>query len=259
MKYGNLASKLLVLLIGLALAATIAAWALHPSKRPPTPKVVVGTKDEVYYYHAATKEDAQTLGQALVRIGFLNDRGTTVLLSKGSAGTVVLFVLNDGAWDRAATVYTFEEIGRRIAPAIGGFPIEVRLIDSARALHRQLSVGRAAIGAKDEVYYFGDATGADAAALGHALQAAGFFADRGASVVLSRSVLSKSVLSKSALAEGAGTGISFVLDEGAWNLPGTATGFERLVRGMAASVGGLPIEIRLLNPRMEPEKQWTVR
>ncbi len=249
MKYGNLASKLLVLLIGLALAATIAAWALHPSKRPPTPKVIVGSRDEVYYYHAATKEDAQTLGQALVRVGFLNDRGTTVLLSKGSAGTVVSFVLNDGAWDRAATVYTFAEIGRRIAPAIGGFPIEVRLIDSARALHKQLNVGRAAIGAKDEVYYFGDATGADAAALGHALQAAGFFADRGASVVLS----------KSALAKGAVTGISFVLDEGAWNLPGTATGFERLVREIAASVGGLPIEIRLLNPRMEPEKQWTVR
>jgi hypothetical protein len=238
------ASILLAVAIGLSLIATIVVWALNPSTRSPTPKVTIGTSDEVYYYHAATKEDAQALGQALVRVGFLNDRGTTILLSKGTAGTVVSFVVNEGAWDHPATVYSFEEIGRRIAPVVGGFPIQVRMIDSERALRKELTVGRVAIGAKDEVYYFGSATDAEATALGHALQSAGFLVDQGASVVLSK---------------GDGTGISFVLDEGAWNRPDAIAGFERLVRRVAASVGGLPIRVKLLSPRMEPKKEWTVR
>jgi hypothetical protein len=235
---------LLVVALALSLVATIVVWALNPSKRAPTPKVTIGTRDEVYYYHAATKEDAQALGQALVRVGFLNDRGTTVLLSKGTAGTVVSFVVNEGAWDHPATVYSFEEIGRRIAPVVGGFPIQVRMIDSERALRKELTVGRVAIGARDEVYYFGSATEAEAAALGHALQSARFLVDRGASVVLSK---------------GEGTGISFVLDEGAWDRPDAVAGFERLVRQAAASVGGVPIRVKLLSPRMEPKKEWTVR
>lgn len=240
----NVASILLAVAIGLALIATIVVWALNPSKRPPVPKATIGTRDEVYYYRAATKEDAQALGDALVRIGFLNDRGTTVLLSKGTAGTVISFVVNEGGWDHAETVYSFEEIGRRVAPALGGFPIKVRLIDSERAMRKELTVGRVVVGSKDEVYYFGSATEADAANLGRALQSAGFLADRGASVGLSK---------------GDGTGISFVLDDGAWERKDAVAGFERLVRQAAPSVGGLPIKLRLLNPRMEPKKEWTVR
>jgi hypothetical protein len=166
------------------------------------------------------------------------------LLSKGTAGTIVSFVVNEGAWDHPATVYSFEEIGRRIAPVVGGFPIQLRLIDAERALRRELTVGRVAIGAKDEVYYFGSASEAEATALGHALQSARFLVDQGASVVLSK---------------GDGTGISFVLDEGAWERPDAVAGFERLVRQVAASVGGLPIRVRLLSPRMEPKKEWTVK
>jgi hypothetical protein len=240
----SMASMGLAAAIGLSLIATIVAWALHPSKRPPTPKAVIGSRDEVYYYHAATEADAQALGRALVRVGFLNDRGTTVLLSKGTAGTVVSFVVNEAAWDHAATVYSFEEIGRRIAPAVGGFPIKVRLIDASRALRKELTVGRVTVGARDEVYYFGSATSAEADALGRALQAAGFFTDRGASVVLSR---------------GGGTGIAFVLDEGAWERPEAVAGFEKLIRQIAASVGGLPITLRLLDPRMAPQREWLLR
>jgi hypothetical protein len=240
----RIASVLLAVAIGLALIAILVVWALHPSGRPATPKVIVGSNDEVYYYHAATKADARALGQTLVRVGFLTNRGTTVLLSKGTAGTVVSFVVGEGGWNHPATVDSFEEIGRRIAPALGGFPIQVRLIDAARAVRKELTVGRVAVGARDEVYYFGSATEAEASALGQALRAAGFLADRGASVVLSK---------------GDGTGISFVLDEGAWERPEAVAGFERLVRQAAASVGGLPIRVRLLSPRMEPKKVWMVR
>ena len=123
--------------VGFALLATIVAWGLHPSRQPVNSKVVIGARDEVYYSHAATKEDAEALGQALKGIGFFNDRGTTVLLSKGKAGAVVSFALQAGAWDHPDTAFSFEEIARRVAPAIGGFPITVRLSDSVSLVGRQ--------------------------------------------------------------------------------------------------------------------------
>lgn len=235
----NLASKLLAFGIGIALLATIVVWAFHPSSRPASSKAIIGTRDEIYYSNAASKADAEALGQALQAMGFLNDRGTTVLLSKGAAGTIVSFVLNDGAWNHPETVYSFEEIGRRIVPSVGVFPIKVRLIDSARILRKELTVGKAIVGAMDEVYYFGSATEADANALGAALKTAGFLVDAGASVALSK---------------GDGTAISFVLDDGAWERPAAVAGFERLVRQAAPSVGGLPIQLRLLNSKMEIKK-----
>jgi hypothetical protein len=213
-------------------------------RRPRTQlnRVAMGSKDEVYFLHAATREDAEALGTALQKVGFLNNRGTTVLLSKGTAGTLVSFVLSTGGWDHPATIYSFEEIGRRIAGSVGGFPIKVRLIDSHRILHRELTVGKAAIGAKDVVYYYGNSTEADARALGAALHSAGFLQDLGAAVVISRD---------------SGAAISFVVGDGVWDRPDAVAGFERLTRAVASSVGGLPLELRLLNGAMEPKK--TVR
>jgi hypothetical protein len=240
----KIAANLLALALGLSLVAMLVALAVHPSNKwTPILKVIVGTKDEIDYYHAATREDAQALGRVLQAIGFFNNRGSTVLLSKGAGGTRVTFVLDNGGWDHPATVYSFEEIGRRIAPSIGGYPIQVRLIDWTRNLHKELTVGKAVIGARDEIYYFGAATEADATILGNALQTAGYLTDRGASVVLSK---------------GDGTAIAFVLDDGAWSRPEVTAGFERLVRQVAESAGGLPIQLRLLNSKMEPKKEWTV-
>jgi hypothetical protein len=240
----KIAPTLLASAVGLALLATIVVWGLHPSRQPVNSKVVIGARDEVYYSHAATKEDAEALGQALKGIGFFNDRGTTVLLSKGKAGAVVSFALQAGAWDHPDTVFSFEEIARRVAPAIGGFPITVRLSDSVWTVWKQLVVGKVIIGARDEIYYFGPATEADADALGQALKSAGFLVDAGASVVLSKD---------------GGTAISFVVGDGVWERPDAVAGFEQLTRRVAASAGGLPIKLLLLNSKMETEKEVALR
>jgi hypothetical protein len=239
----SLASRSLTSGIALLLLGTVAAVIFY---RPHTqlPRVRIGTRDEVYYYHAATPEDARDLGEALVKTGYLNDRGTTVLLSKGTAGTVISFVLNEGGWDHPDAVYSFEEIGRRVAGSIGGFPIKVRLIDSHRVLHKEVNVGKAIVSGKDAVYYFGSATEADARAVGEALQAAGFLRDAGISVVLSK---------------GDGTSLSFVVNEGVWKQPEILQAFERLVRVVAPSAGGLPVQLRLLDDGMLPRKSVMVR
>jgi hypothetical protein len=120
----------------------------------------------------------------------------------------------------------------------------VRLIDARRTIRKQLTVGKAIIGAKDAVYYFGAATAAGATALGQALQSAGYFTGSGFTV---------------ALLEGEGTVISFVVQEGAWDQPAVVATLDRLVRQIAASAGGLPVELRLLNREMEIEKEVAVR
>ena len=238
------ARTLLAFGVGLALLATVVAWGLHPSTQPVNSKVVIGTRDEVYYSHAASKEDAESLGQALKGIGFFNDRGTRVLLSKGASGAVVSFALQAGAWNHPDTVFSFEEIARRVAPAIGGFPIAVRLSDSAWTVWKELVVGKLIMGVSDEVYYFGPATEADAEALGEALKNARFLVDAGASVVLSKD---------------GGTAISFVVGDGVWERPDAVAGFERLTRQVAAAVGGLPVKLLLLNSKMETEKEIAIR
>jgi hypothetical protein len=227
--------------VGAALLATIVGGeiALHRE-----PKVVVGKNDEVYYYRRATREDALALGKALQGTGFFNDRGTSVLLWMGGGPTVVSFVVDTGAWDHPQVVSNFTEIGRRIAMSVGGFPIQVHLVDAGRVVRRKMNVGKLAIGANDAVYYFGDATNSDASALGEALRAAGYFTDKGATV---------------ALLKGEGAVISFVVQEGLWNQPAVTATLERLVRQIAPSVGGLPIELRLLDGNMDIKQRVAVR
>jgi hypothetical protein len=207
-------------------------------------KVVIGTKDEVFYSGSATKQDALALGQALKDAGYFLDRGVSARVSKGQDGTTVGFVMQDGMWDRADIVSGYEEIGREIAPAVGGFPIQLRLMNSAEATKKQLVVGKAVIGTKDVVYYYGSATEAEANALGQSLKSAGFFRDSGLSIFLSKG--------------GDGTAITFVVEEGAWDMPDRVAAFEALVRQSAPAVGGLPIQLRFVNSRVELKKVETV-
>jgi hypothetical protein len=241
----RIATTLSIYGVALLLVAIIVTGTIELVQRPRTKltRVLIGSHDEVYYYHAATPEEARALGAALQKTGFLNDRGTTVLLSKGTAGTLVSFALNDGAWDHPDTVYSFEEIGRRIATSIGGFPIKVRLIDSHRVLHKELTVGKYLAGSHDAVYYFGSATEAQASALAQALRAAGFLQDQGDAVVLSRNDA---------------TAISFIVNDGVWDRPDAVAALERIVRKVAPSVGGLPIQLRLVDSTMAPRKALAV-
>ncbi len=208
------------------------------------PKVTIGTKDEVYYSGSASKEEARALGDALKSSGYFSDKGTSVFLSKSQGGVIVSFVVQEGAWDKPEMVSGFAEVGREIAPKVGGFPIKVRLINSDRDVKKELTVGKTIVGSNDEIYYLGSATEAEAKALGEALKTAGFFIGKGFTVLLYK---------------GGGTSLSFVVKEGFWDNPAGVADFERIVRQSAASVGGLPVKLRLLNPGLEMKKEETVQ
>lgn len=207
-------------------------------------KVTIGTKDVVEFSGSATKEDAQVLGQRLKQIGYFTDRGVTVTLSKDKGETAVSFVVREGAWNQPEMISSFEDVGRQVAPSVGGFPIKVRMMDTSGQKRKEMTVGKAIIGTKDEIYYYGSATDAEAKALGQALKADGFLTDRGVTVLLTKDD---------------GTVISFVVRGGMWDEPEAVAQFETLVRQVAPSVGGLPIKFRLINSAIETKKEVLVQ
>ncbi len=226
-------------------AAVIALIEQEGPNRHSMAKVTIGQNDLVYYSPPIVRQDAVALGNALRGLGFFNGRATAVWLGATHHGTkVVSFFLDRGGWDHPLTVATFEEIGRRVAPAIGGYPIVVELADSQWSTHKSLTVGRIASG-RDNIYYLGAATEGDAKAFGAALRQAGYLTGEGATVVLSKDT--------------AGYLLGFVIAQGAWDRPGVVPGFQALALRVAPSLGGLPLRVRLLDPAMDPRKEFTVR
>jgi DTW domain-containing protein YfiP len=127
---------------------------------------------------------------------------------------------------------------------VGGYPIQVRLINADREVKKELTVGRVVFGSKDEIFYLGSATTADANALGQKFKENGFFTDRGASVMLSKG-------------DGVTT-MSFVVADGTWDQADKVAAFETIARGCAGAVGGLPIKVRLTNSNVIVKKEVTV-
>ncbi len=100
------------------------------------------------------------------------------------------------------------------------------------------------IGTKDQVIYSGTATKDQATALGNALKADGYFQDQGATVLLDK--------------ETGGTTISYVVKDGFWNQAGVVAKFDELTREVASSVGGLPLNVQLVNDTKTVEKTSSV-
>ena len=229
----------------LAVAVTLAlTFAIIRSKRSgDVPRVVVGTKDVVYYTRRATRQDAQALGRALQSAGYLKDRGTGVILAKGSAGAAISFVLNDGAWDQPDAISNYGEIGRQIAPSVGGFPLRISLVDEKLAVRKSLVVGMQTIGTRDSIYYYGSATREEAVALGEFLRSTGAIKDNGSTVLLAKGDL---------------TTISFVVKQMPWERPEVMAAFESLLRKAAPTVGGLPLKLRLLDSGGVVHKEMSI-
>jgi hypothetical protein len=203
------------------------------------PKVVIGTKDEVYYTGSATQADATALGNQLKSVGYFSDAGVTVLLGKGKNGTVVSFVVKEGIWDKPDMVAGFDEVARGAAPLIGGFPIEVRLLNKDRDVKNTTTVGKVLFGT-DHIYYLGTATQGQAEALGQELKTDGFFIGKGFGVFLSK--------------QSDGTTLSFVVANGASDDPAMVASFEKIARDAAPAIGGLPIRLHLVDPQLEVKK-----
>lgn len=230
----------------LAAIVTVVFVAVSVSARAANgPKVLIGSKDEIYYAGSATKEEALALGDSLKQSGFLLDHGVSVFLAKSKGGTVISYMAKDGVWNDAAMVSSFEEITRQAAPSVGGFPVQVQLMNSAKEVEEQSTVGQAVFSGDDAVYYSGSATTAEAQALGQSLKSNGFFQSKGTDVFLSK--------------HSDGKMISFIVRDGAWQEPTLVSEFEKVVHDVAGAAGGLPITLRLMTTRLEVKKTEVIR
>ena len=233
----------LALGLGLILLAGILLLTITVIRRPAAiSKLKVGT-DQIYYSRDVTHGEAETLGGLLRNMGYFRDRGASVMLARNKSGMVVSFAIADGAWNRAEVPGSFEEIGRHLAPVLGGFPIQVRLTNSGWGVQKSLTIGKLLFGARDSIYYFGSATATDAKVLGQALRSAGYLRDLGVSVVISKDPV---------------TAIGFVVNDGVWLDRSSVAAFANLARQVAGSVGGPPLYLRLLNEQMEVQAQVPV-
>lgn len=217
--------------IGVFFAALALTGRLVPPAKTKSDSIIVGTHDIIHYLPPATADIARALGEALKSVGFFQDRGADVTLSRGVKGPLISFVVKDGAWNDHAALLSFEAIGNRISEPLGGLPVKIRLTDAQRKMHREIVVGRIMPEGKDQLYYCGSATEAEAATLGRALVADGAFTGQGAIVWLSREDV---------------TTLSFVVNESGLQ-PQVIGGLQNVVRQVAPSLGGLPITLRLLD------------
>jgi len=257
-----------IVVLALVAAAGYGGYYYYQNQNGKT--VTIGTKDQIIYSGSATKDQATALGNALKAAGYLQDRGVSVLLKKSSSSTVIGYVVQDGVWEKPDMVTDFEIITRGVAPTVGGLPIDMQLMNSTEVVEKDEVVtaqadtntnttppqnqnppppaadttGTVTIGTKDQIIYSGQATQEQATALGNALKQAGYFQDRGVTVLLNKNANT--------------TIISYVVQDGVWNRTDMVNDFEIITRGVASTVGGLPIDMRLINSTEVVEKDEVV-
>jgi hypothetical protein len=244
---GQLDSRLTAAGIGFATLATLVVVAGAVVYAYQYRKIaVIGTKDQVIYSGIATESNATALGSALKNHEYFQDRGVSVLLNKGFGSTTISFVLQDGIWNQPGMLSSFEELAREAAPATGGLPVQVQLVDSRMEVQETSTVGEVSFGDNDGVYYEGSVTKAEAQALGQRFESMGFFQGKGANVFLIRH-------------DDGGTTLAFVIVGEAWNNPSRVGSLEGVVRDVAPVVGGLPIEMHLVNTHLELKRDELIQ
>jgi hypothetical protein len=143
-------------------------------------------------------------------------------------------------WNQAGMLSSFEELGLEVAPTVGGLPIQVQLVDSEGSVEKTSTVGEVSFDGGDGVYYEGSATKAEAQSLGRQFESKGLFTGKGVNMLLTR--------------HDDGTTLAFVVGDGVWNNPSKVANFEAIVRDVAPLIGGLPIDMHLVNAHLQMQK-----
>jgi len=127
------------LIIGIAIIIAVGAVVLW--YRSPGTRVKISNVESVYYSGDATEAQARALGEALRNAGwFTGNREASALLYKGPKGTIISLVANPESWQDPKSEAFFQALGKQIAPAVGGPPITLRLVDRDRNVKKELHI-----------------------------------------------------------------------------------------------------------------------
>lgn len=242
-----------------------------------SPSLIAGNKDQLVYSGTATKEDAEKVAQTLVELGLFRSPQITMLFNKapGSASlsiplkgdetlsptfdnfsstlvngkTVVTHSVQKRPpvpWADPVFLASMKFIAPQLASAAGETPFTIRLLNSKGELKSEVKVEttEVAAGTRDRVSYSGQATATDAAALVKALQSCGFFKGLGSLVFLTK--------------DSAGPEVSFYMSDGSWNDPRAVAYLRDVSRKIAASVGGPPLKVHLIDSGRQERMELTI-
>jgi hypothetical protein len=122
--------------VGLALFAPILAVivlmsGINPGAIRDVQKAVdMGHEQYVYYSKGATEDDAEHFGEALQTEGYFDGTMPADVAISGKLGyRNIFFFADETMWDDETYLYEVRAMTQRIAPAIGGKPITVRILD----------------------------------------------------------------------------------------------------------------------------------
>jgi len=148
---------LLVAVVGLAVIYAAEQRLPHPDtsegrwylRLSGSERLKVGENSEIFYDGTAKKADAQALAEALTKEGFFTKTGETVLLHKGADGTVISIptsVSDVGdsdklePWKDPDVLASVQGLGERLAPSVGGPPIQMEILSAQGKVMKRLSI-----------------------------------------------------------------------------------------------------------------------
>jgi hypothetical protein len=239
---GRLASKWTALFVGIAslaaLYAVICAILFALQER----SITIETRNTIVYSGLATKSNATALGNQLKSAHYFEDHGATIYLYRSLATRTLSFVVPDGVWNQSGILSTFEDYARQVGPSIGGFPIDIELIDTEKTVKAKSTVNQLRFGNHNLLYYQGEVTKDDAEQLSQSLEASNLFRSNNTTVLFTRH-------------NGEGTTITFIVGPHSWTNPQTITDLETTLRNAGPAIGGLPLQMHLVNANLDLQKE----
>ena len=237
------------------------------------PHVMAGPNHILFYDGGITRVEAARSAPILDQIGLFTAPDIDMLLSKDPSGvslyvgfsadesrrashdsvtsrlengkTVIVHTSEAAApfpWNDPKVLGPIRGFGPRIAAAAGGGPLTVRLLNGTGQLRNQVPIDDfdLVVGTADHISYNAQAGSQRARAVGAALQASGFFSNRGGMVVLHRGA--------------DGTDLIFPLRDDAWDSVPTVAAMQAVTRRIAPAAGGFPIRAHLADLNFQDKK-----
>src|ERR1017187_6445278 len=111
---------------------------MDPWIGPPLGKCIrFATGNYLYYSGSVSEEEAVGLGEAL-KSYYNGAEGFAVLFSKGDAARILSVVVREGIWNEVDKVSLLETMARDVVCLVGGYPLKLRLLNSAGEIKKEL-------------------------------------------------------------------------------------------------------------------------
>jgi hypothetical protein len=134
--FGNIAQTVAPTLGGYPLKVRLINGKQEVEKEYLVAKKVMGTDENLCYFGTATEAEATALGEVFQHNQYLLNRPWDVFLTKGSGGTTISIVTTRG-WDDPAKVAIYESLVRDGAPAVGGLPVRLQMLDTNLEIQKE--------------------------------------------------------------------------------------------------------------------------